>query len=482
MKQSYVDARVSLARFAFIPVMLISIFVLAVALLLILPDTALASQPNRQNQILPLIHLQEALSSIPLPSPTASLNSNSNSDQNTQSQQAINTANNFVTFAGVFVEVVAVILGVLTFVATVVGVLGFFQVSRIKRSLAGIEKSRGEAERFRAEIEVEVKRVNELRVEFEASNTRVNGLLTESEANNARINELRTRFEGELGKVTLHTAHMEQEIKQLDKRIESEGQKFIEAAYYYSEGSKLYRSGDNHHAIEFYLRALKLLPTSLSILERIGRAYSNLNDTENAVKYFNQALAIDSEDETVLRSLSLLFRSTEPEKAIAYLKDIVHKNPQAFEAWDFLGLCYRDQLIRNQELIKDQTLIDEAINAHEPALAIKKRPETEFYLGILLYYSPKGDKIRAKELLLSAYNGTLLQEHDLRIRQVWKILIHVGALIVTDDKVEALSVFESLVEYITTKRIREGVQMHLRFLLEGTGHTDWLPNFIASMR
>ena len=295
MKQSYVDARVHLARFAFIPVMLIALFGLSVALLLILPDTAIASQPNRQNQILPRIHLQEALSPTPLPSPTTPANSNSNSDQNSQAQQAINTANTFVTFAGVFIEVVAGILTTLTLIATVLGIFGFVQVSKIKSSLANIEKSRGDAEQFRAEIEKEVKRVNELSVEFEASNMRVNRLLTESEANNTRINELRTRFEadikhiaelvegfeGELGKVAQHTTRVEQEM-----------QKFIEAAYYYSEGSKLYRNGDNQHAIEFYLRALKLQPTSLSILERLGRAYSNLNDTQNAVKYFKQALSL----------------------------------------------------------------------------------------------------------------------------------------------------------------------------------------------
>lgn len=177
----------------------------------------------------------------------------------------------------------------------------------------------------------------------------------------------------------------------------------------------------------------------------------------------------------------MLYRSTDPEKAIEYFRRIVHKNPQAFESWDFLGLCYRDKLVKNQELIKDQIIIDEAIAAHERALAIKKRPETDFYLGILLYYSPTGDKIRAKDLMLSAYDGTLMQEYDLRIRQVWKILMHVGALIATDNKIEALSVFESLIAYTKTKRIREGVQMHLRFLLEGTGHPDWLPDFLAFM-
>ena len=76
--------------------------------------------------------------------------------------------------------------------------------------------------------------------------------------------------------------------------------------------------------------------------------------TDNAFEYFNKALALDPEDETVLRSLSLLYRSMEPQKAIEYLKGIVPKNPKAFEAWDFLGLCYRDQLISNQGLIKDQ--------------------------------------------------------------------------------------------------------------------------------
>ena len=286
--------------------------------------------------------------------------------------------------------------------------------------------------------------------------------------------------QNQFGKVTEQTTNIENQLKELDKRIERESQKLIEAAFYYSEGSTFYRSGDNQQAIEFYLRALKLQPKNLAILERLGRAYSNLNDKDNAFKYINEALVIDPDYEPALRSLSLLYRFTEPEKAIEYLKRIVQKNPHAFEAWDFLGLCYRDQLVSNQELLKDQSLIDKAIEAHEHALAIKRRPETEFYLGILLYYSPQGDKIRAKDLLLSAYDGTLQQEHDLRIRQVWKVLIHAGVPIVNDNKDEALRVIESLVPYITTERIREGVQTHLRFLLEGTGHNDWIPEFLAT--
>ena len=80
--------------------------------------------------------------------------------------------------------------------------------------------------------------------------------------------------------------------------------------------------------------------------------------------------------------------------------------------------------------------------------------------------------------MLSAYNGTLEQEHDLRIRQVWKVLIHAGVPIVNDNKEVALSVIKSLKEYITTQRISVGVESHLRFLLEGTGHSDWMQAFM----
>lgn len=397
--------------------LLLVLFAAAMVSLLFLPTIAVSIGARDLPEPFPLL---SSVQRIPQPTAIPS-NRSGSSSQNTQSQQTSDNAiaNDTITAAGVFAAVVGVILAVLTLAAAIATGVGIFEVNRIRQ--------------FRKQFD-------------------------------KRLEKLDKRIEAELG--------------HLDKRIDTESQKFIEAAFYFSEGSKFYRSGDNHHAIEFYLRALKLQPKNLSILERLGRAYSNLNDTDNAFKYFNEAIALNSKDETVLRSLSLLYRSMEPQKAIEYLKGIVQKNPKAFEAWDFLGLCYRDQLIRNQELIKDQTLIDEAIDAHESALVIKKRPETEFYLGILLYFSPEGDKIRAKSLMLSAYNGTLQQEHDLRIRQVWKILMHAGVPIVNDDKVEALSVIESLKEYITTQRIYVGVESHLRFLLEGTGHSDWMQAFM----
>ncbi len=131
-------------------------------------------------------------------------------------------------------------------------------------------------------------------------------------------------------------------------------------------------------------------------------------------------------------------------------------------------------------MIKDQSIINQAIEAHEKALAIKERPETQFYLAILLLYSPNGDKIRAKQLISSASNDSTLPEHDRRIRDAWKILIRAGVPIVDGNKKQALDILKSLI--ITNKRIYNGTKTHLHFLLEGTGHSDWEPQLMAAIK
>ena len=537
MRRCFIDLNRQWPRIVLVWITLLFIIGLSATILFILPETVSAFQMHPATQIFGSQHLQVISSPTLPPSPTVSSNSNPNSDQNSQDQQTIkeaqndvNTANTLVTFAGVFVAVVAVILGALTLLATVAGVLGFLQVRKISGWLAEIEKSRGVVERYRHEveqfrieikksrneveeseveikksrIEVEqcrieiedgVKRVNELCVEFEASNTRVYELRAESEASSTRINELRILFEvgsKHIGKLVEGFEEQLKKLTQQNKDIESKNQQLeeevgqltqrektqMEASYYFDLATNAYKIGDNIHAIEYYKRALQLQPDNIKVMERIGRAYSNMNDMENAIEYLNKALKIDPEYEPVLRSLALHYRYSEPEKAIEYLERVVQNNPEAYEALDFLGLCFRDRLLREHELIHDQTIIDQAIEAHEKALNVKKRPETEFYLGILLYFSPKGDKIRAKELMLSAYNGILKQEHDLRIRKVWKILIHAGVPIVNGNKSEALALIKSLTEYITSQRIRDGVGAHLRFLLEGTDHKEWIPKFM----
>jgi tetratricopeptide (TPR) repeat protein len=384
---------------------------------LLLPTIAVSFGASNLPKPFPLL---SGAQRIPQPTSVPS-ESSGNSPQISQGQQAIDNtiANDTITVAGVFAAVVGVMLAMLTLAAAIATGFGIFEVNRIRQ--------------FRKQFD-------------------------------DQLEQLGKRIETELG--------------QLGKRIDTESQKHIEASYYYSEGTKDYRAGDNRHAIENYLQASKYQQKSPRILERIGRAYSNLNEEEKAVEYLKLALDLDPEYEPALRSLALHYRYSNRQEAIKLLKQILANNPSAYESWDFLGLCYRDQLQQGQQLIKDQEIIDKAIVAHENALKYQKRPETEFYLGILLFFSPTSDKNRARDLLLSASKRIQEHEHDVRIRSVWKVLILAGAPIVEDKQAEALKFIQDMIKYNPSQRIHIGAESHLRFLLEGTGHSDWIQSFL----
>lgn len=407
--------------------LLLVLFAAVMVTLFLLPTIAVSIGARDIPEPFPLSSVQR------IPQPTAiPSNSSGSSSQNGQSQQASDNtiANDTITVAGVFAAVVGVILALLALTAAIATAFGIFEVNRIRQ--------------FRNNFDEQLELIGK-------------------------------RIETEL---ELFGKRIETELGQLDKRIDSESQRHIEASYYYSEGTKDYRAGDNKHAIQNYLQALKYQPNSPRILERIGRAYSNLNEEEEAIEYLNLALDIDHDYEPALRSLALCYRYSNGQEAIKLLKQILANNPSAYESWDFLGLCYRDQLQQGGQLIKDQETIDKAITAHENALKNQTRPETEFYLGILLFYSPTGDKRRAKDLLFSASKRVEEQEHDVRIRGVWKKLIIAGAFIVEDKQAQTLQFIQDMIQYKPTQRISLGVESHLRFLLEGTGHSDWIQAFL----
>lgn len=405
-----------------------------------------------------LIIFTRAISVI-LPSPSSQI---SQLSTNTQSQQIlnegqndINVATSLITFAGVFIAISSIILAL---VGVFTAVAAFLRV-RETRDIRNLKS------RLENDINEINDRANKVEKKFDENSQIFQGLLVNITEQTKTIED-RNRIN-------------EEELKQLDTRIERESQKLIEAAYYYSEGTKEYRRGDNQHAIQYYMEAVRYQPKSPRILERIGRAYNNLNDDINAFKYLNEAHDADPEYEPALRSLALYYRPLDGQKAISLLNQIVDKDPEAYESWDLLGLCYRDQLQQDQQLTTKQKIIDQAINAHEKALALKERPETKFYLGILLYFSPTGNKVDAYNLLKSASQKINDQEHDQRVRDVWKMLIIASVPIIDGDKGLTLTDIKTLVPLITTKRIYTGVESHLRFLLEGTDHSDWIDEITA---
>ena len=243
----------------------------------------------------------------------------------------------------------------------------------------------------------------------------------------------------------------------------------MDASYNFNLATNAYEVGDNVSAIEYYLQVLQLQPKNTRVMERLGRAYSNLNDLGKAIDYLEKALAIDPSYVPALRSLGLCYRYTDVDKAINYLNLALKIKSADHETWDFLGLIYRDN-----------KLFDEAISAHTQALNLKRRPETQFYLSIL--HAIKGDAEGARAMSLNAKYDLRQKEHDERIRPVWKILIRAGVPLIEGNLDEAYRLIQSLTEYITTQRICDAVTGHLKFLLEATGHEDWIEKFTCILK
>lgn len=258
--------------------------------------------------------------------------------------------------------------------------------------------------------------------------------------------------------------HAENQLAMLVKKFESDSQKLMDVTYTFTEANIAYNIGNNKRAIDYFLRVLDLQPDNLRVMERLGRAYSNLNQLPEATLYLKKAIDKDPNNVPALRSLGLCYRYQNPTEAINIFQQALTIDPDDYESWDFLGLIYRDQKI-----------YEKAIDAHEKALKLKRRPETEFYLSILYFLT--GDTELGRLMALNAENDLKDHEHQERIRPVWKTLINSAVPIIDGNEHEAFRLIQTLKPYITSNRIHDGVVAHLEILLTVTGHNNWISKF-----
>lgn len=278
------------------------------------------------------------------------------------------------------------------------------------------------------------------------------------------IQKTRAEFEKHIEKISLLEKDVENKLKQLSLKIEHESQTLIEIAYDFSIATEAYKTNDFERAIEYYSRVQSLQPTNLRVLERLGRSYTNLNETQKAVQYLEQALQHDARYAPALRGLSTVYRYIDRNKALDYIKRALDVDPSDIEGWNYIGLLYRDA-----------GLIDEAILSHEKSLTIKNLPETEFFLSIL--YAHKGDIIRAKLMALAAQVDSQKREHAERLRSIWSIVIKCGLYIIENNEQEALKCAQDMTNYITTDRTLSAITSHIRSLLQATNHKSWIVRF-----
>lgn len=359
----------------------------------------------------------DQMSRTSLPASAASpTNSTSQGDQIlSEAQQDVSVATDVIAWSGFF----------LAFIASSVAIAGFFGIHEFRR----IQHLRHEIDKDRQEIDKDRQEVQALK------------------------------------------AQVRQELDQVEKHFKSESQTFLEVTYNQGAGDDAYRRGDNKLAIGYYLNVLKRRPDDKRTMERLGRAYSNLNEMQTSIDYLQQALKNDPSYVPALRSLGLCYRYTDKNKAIEQFKLALEKDPNDYEALDFLGLVYRDN-----------GLISEAIAAHEQALKIKRRPETQFFLSLL--YAKRGgkdDRNRALRMALNAEDDLDVKDPNEEMRPVWQLIIRAGARILQGNEDEAYELVKQLKDHVTTQRTADALTGHLKFLLEATGHSAWIDKFTSTL-
>lgn len=109
----------------------------------------------------------------------------------------------------------------------------------------------------------------------------------------------------------------------------------------YKKGLALLMADKNQDAIEAFQKMLKDQPNHSLSLEGIGQAYFQLKDYENASKYFNEALRIDS---TLWRSHNYLGNIYDIQKkyelAIKEYSKAIFINPKDGRLYNNLGISY----------------------------------------------------------------------------------------------------------------------------------------------
>ncbi len=272
------------------------------------------------------------------------------------------------------------------------------------------------------------------------------------------VNSLKEQFVSHLHNVQQLETAIADKFRTIADDFAKESQLFIEASYNYNTATAAYDQGENQKAIEYYGRAAALQPNNTHLYSRIGRAYTNLGNSDAAIASFNKVIAVDPHNAEALRGLATAYRYVDLDRALEYAEQASAANPRDSESLDYLGLLYRDKL-----------RISDAIDSHLKARAIKQRPETDFFLGLL--YAHQSDLERSLLMMHSAFISLRDAQASDKIRPLWAGIIRCGKALVEGHEETAVQRASEVRPYVTTARTAEAVISHLRFLL-GSLHMD----------
>jgi len=155
------------------------------------------------------------------------------------------------------------------------------------------------------------------------------------------------------------------------------------------------REGHTEEAIRYFQEALKLSPDHLIALENLGSAYRQEKNWDEARRVFEHALAVSPEDPESNYGLGMVYAQTnDAERAYQYLQQTLKIRPGYPEALNNLGVLY----LRTQRR-------DDAVASFEECIRVAPGFDQSF-LNLAKVYTLEGTPEKARAVLLE-----LLKQH-----------------------------------------------------------------------
>lgn len=277
------------------------------------------------------------------------------------------------------------------------------------------------------------------------------------EIRNARnsISETQREVQRQLEDAERIAERLERAAQSADARVEE----IVRSAYAYNQGQEAYNGGNYQRAADFFRRASQLQPTSTAILYRLGRAYTNLDDSQRASIAFTRAVAIDNHSGEAYRGLALAARYVDPVAALDHARKATEVSPEDPKNWNCLGL-----------LLRDTGEHQSAIDAHKRASGIEDGPITSFYLA-LLYTATRRPEL-AGEYIQHATRDIEQHEYYGRLKPLWAAVLRWSRAVFANNSADAAEWARKAASACQSGRRTHEVRGHMLFLLTSIGRSD----------
>lgn len=198
-------------------------------------------------------------------------------------------------------------------------------------------------------------------------------------------------------------------------------------------GDEYFVKKDFKMAIKSYENALRFASNDIDpyfkirILKDLGQVYYENEDFQKAIEYYEKALkSASNDDDSLLRDIDLLLHLggshtllRQPDEAIKYFQNIIELDSKISSAWDGLGLAYaiKKEFDKAFEYVKKASELDPNFNFYDLVLEEKER-----YMQEDLQEPTYEDQINQKEkLILDDRIFSLLQEQIEKFDKLIKI-------------------------------------------------------------